>query len=124
MILPSAKMRSTREALSTYVPLEACSGKRFALSESTMMIRYEGILDKLHFVSSTQHAIQLRPQTVSSEVAEACGDFVGEVDAEMEQDDCDRDPVPHVEQVGEEFLLCCGYDRLPSGEDWAFVCFQ
>ncbi len=55
-----------------------------------MMIRYEGILDKLHFVRSTQQAMQLRPQTVSSEVAEACGDFVGEVDAEMEQGDCDR----------------------------------
>ncbi len=55
-----------------------------------MMIRYEGILDKLHFVRSTQQAMQLRPQTVSSEVAEACGDFVGEVDVEMEQDDVDR----------------------------------
>ena len=33
-------------------------------------------------------------------------------------------PVPHVEQVREDFLQCRGYDRLPSGEDWAFVCFQ
>ena len=89
MILPAAKMRSTREALSTCVPLEACSGKRFALSESTMMIRYEGILDKLHFIRFTQQAMQLRPQTVSSEVAGAFVDFVGEVDAEMEQGDCD-----------------------------------
>lgn len=91
MILPAAKMRSTREALSTCIPLEACSGKRFALSESTMMIRYEDILSKLHFVRSTQHAMQLRPQTVSSEVAEAFGDFVGEVDADIKQ--CDGDCV-------------------------------
>ena len=34
--------------------------------------------------------MQLRPQTVSSEVVEALGDFVGEVDAEMEQGDDDR----------------------------------
>ncbi len=68
-----------------------------------MMIRYEDILDKLHFIRFTQHAMQLRPQTVRSEVAEAFGDFVGEVDAEMEQGDDDRvDPgifqvvdVPH-----------------------------
>ena len=35
--------------------------------------------------------MQLRPQTVSSEVAEAFGDFVGEVDADIKQ--CDGDCV-------------------------------
>ena len=55
-----------------------------------MMIRYEDILSKLHFVRFTQHAMQLRLQTVRSEVVEAFGDFVGEIDVEMEQGDDDR----------------------------------